>query len=216
MDDCRIYLITPPRIDDLEAFAKDLEAALSAAPVACLQLRLKYEGEVADSSVVVQAAERIKPILHAAGALLILNDDAALAERVGADGVHLGQSDGSLSEARELLGEDAVIGATCHTSRDLAFEAAAAGADYVAFGAYYPTSTKTPPSSFEGEQGLELLQWWQEAMEVPCVAIGGITPDNARPPVEAGADFVAVSSGVWSWPGGPAEAVRLLSEACRR
>ena len=216
MDDCQIYLITPPRIDDIGAFVKDLDAALGAGPVACLQLRLKEGGIVADSSVVVQAAEAIFPVLRDAGALAFLNDDARLASEIGADGVHVGQADGSLAEARERLGEDAVIGATCHTSRDLAFEAASRGADYVAFGAFFPTRTKQPPSSFEGGDGMELLSWWQEAMEVPCVAIGGITPDNARSVVEAGADFIAVSAGVWSWPGGPAEAVRLLSEACRR
>ena len=194
----------------------DLDAALEAGPVACLQLRLKEDGIVADSSVVVQAAEAIFPVLRDAGALAFLNDDARLAADIGADGVHLGQADGSLAQAREWLGEDAVIGATCHTSRDLAFEAASRGADYVAFGAFFPTQTKQPPSSFEGGDGMELLSWWQEAMEVPCVAIGGIMPDNARSVVEAGADFIAVSAGVWSWPGGPAEAVRLLSEACRR
>src|SRR5689334_5594032 len=131
----------------------------------------------------------------------------SLAKRLGADGVHLGQSDGDVREARALLGPQAQVGRTCHASRHLAMEAGEAGADYIAFGAFFPTETKDPSSTAD----CELLNWWQEAVEVPCVAIGGITAENARPLVEAGADFLAVSSGVWKREGGPSEAVRAFN-----
>ena len=215
MSDCQIYLITPPRIDDLDAFAKDLRAAVEAAPVAALQLRLKDGGKVADSSVVVQAAATIFPIVRDAGGICLLNDDPALAAKIGADGVHLGQSDGGVADAREIMGEEAVVGVTCHDSKDLAFRASEDGADYVAFGAFFPTQTKAPPTQFEGAAGLELLQWWQDTMTVPCVAIGGITPSNAPQLVEAGADFLAVSGGVWDFADGPAASVRSLWQACQ-
>ena len=206
----QLYLITPPRIDDLAAFASQLDSAMSAAPVAAVQLRLKDGESIADSLVVVQAAETIYPIVRAHGGLCLLNDSAPLALDTGADGVHLGQGDGDVASARALLGPDAVIGVTCHDSKDLAFDAVKAGADYVAFGAVFPTRTKAAPTVAE----MELFQWWHEAMTTPCVAIGGITPNNAAQVVAAGADFLAVSAGVWDWPGGPAQAVSSLSRAC--
>ena len=205
-----LYLITPPRINDLAAFASRLDAAMRAAPVAAVQLRLKEGESIADSSVVVQAAETIYPIVRAHGGLCLLNDSAQLAADTGADGVHLGQGDGDVASARALLGPDAVIGVTCHSSKDLAFDAVKAGADYVAFGAVFPTQTKAAPTVAE----LELFQWWHEAMTTPSVAIGGITPNNAAQVVAAGADFLAVSAGVWEWPDGPAQAVSSLSLAC--
>jgi thiamine-phosphate pyrophosphorylase len=214
MSDCQLYLITPPRIEDVGAFAKTLETVVSAVPVACLQLRLKEAGNMAESSVVVQAAEAIFPIVRDHGGVCLLNDDPALAAQIGADGVHIGQSDGSVAAAREVLGRDAIVGVTCHTSKDLAFEAVTAGADYVAFGAFFPTPTKVPPSAFEGDDGLELLQWWQETMQVPSVAIGGITPETAPRLVQAGADFLAVSSGVWDGSPGPVESARSLWRVC--
>jgi len=207
----QIYLITPPVIDDLDAFASQLDAAMRAAPVAAVQLRLKDNATLSDSSVVVQAAAAISPIVRDHGGIFLLNDSAALAADIGADGVHLGQGDGDVATARNLLGKDAVIGVTCHASRDLAFEAVKAGADYVAFGAFFPTTTKTAPTVAE----LELLQWWHEAMTTPSVAIGGITPDNAAQVVGAGADFLAVSAGVWAHPSGPAQAVSSLWQACQ-
>lgn len=206
-----LYLLSPPRIDDLPAFADRLAQVLDAVPVAAFQLRLKPDDGLAEDSVVVQAARAIFHLLREAGTLAILNDSAPLAARLGADGVHLGQGDGSVAEARDLLGE-AVVGVTCHASKDLAFAAARDGADYVAFGAFFPTPTKTPPSVAKPE----LLEWWNEAMTLPSVAIGGITPDNAATLVDAGADFLAVSSGVWDWPEGPVSSARSLWEACRR
>lgn len=202
---CRLYLITPPRLDDIAAFARRLEAALSAGDVAALQIRLKGASEARITEVV----RALGPVARAHDVALILNDDPALAARLDCDGVHVGQSDASCAEARRLVGRDRIVGVTCHDSRHLAMEAAEMGADYVAFGAFFPTFTKDAPTRADPE----ILSVWQETMETPCVAIGGITPDNARGLVAAGADFIAVSSGVWSHPDGEAEAVRALNAA---
>ena len=202
---CRLYLITPPRLDDIAAFARRLEAALSAGDVAALQIRLKGASE----EEITEVVRALGPVARAHDVALILNDDPALAARLDCDGVHVGQSDASCAEARRLVGRDRIVGVTCHDSRHLAMEAAEMGADYVAFGAFFPTSTKDAPTRADPE----ILSVWQETMETPCVAIGGITPDNARGLVAAGADFIAVSSGVWSHPDGEAEAVRALNAA---
>jgi len=154
----------------------------------------------------------ILPLCHIYGVDVLINDDPTLVAECGADGVHIGQTDMDYFSSRELLGTDAIIGVTCHNSRDLAFKAAHAGADYVAFGAFFETPTKTPKYQAE----LEILEWWQEAVEVPCVAIGGINPSNASTIIGAGADFIAVSSGVWDHPHGPAEAVKSLHMLCQR
>ena len=204
---CQIYLITPPVIDDLDAFCEALDKALAAAPVACLQLRLK---EV-DDSAVIQAGGAMLPICHAHGTLLLVNDRPDIAHKIGADGAHIGQDDMDYFSSRELLGGDAIIGVTCHDSKDLAFKAAQSGADYVAFGAVFETQTKTPKSRVE----LEIFTWWQEAIEIPSVAIGGITTDNAKLVITAGADFIAVSAGVWQHKDGPADALSQLSALCQ-
>ncbi len=203
--DCRLYLITPPRLDDLAAFGRDLAAALGAGDVAALQIRLK---DVPDS-VIAAAVEALTPIAHACDVAVILNDRPDLAARLGCDGVHVGQSDAGYAEARRLVGRDRMVGVTCHDSRHLAMEAAEAGADYVAFGAFFPTTTKDAPTRAEPE----ILTIWQETMEVPCVAIGGITAENAAVVARAGADFAAVSAGVWAHPDGPAAAVKALNAA---
>jgi len=195
----RLYLITPPRIDPVP-FSETLAKALDAGDAACLQLRLK---EVPEDDV-RRAAEILLPVCQAYGVALLINDDPRIAAAVGADGCHVGQEDMSYRDARKLLGPDAIIGVTCHDSRHLAMVAGEAGADYVAFGAFFPTTTKTPKST----AGLDLLTWWQELMEIPCVAIGGITLENCRPLVEAGADFIAVAAGVWGHEQGAAEAVK--------
>lgn len=202
---CRLYLITPSVLPDLDAFARELEEALAAGDVAALQIRLKD----ASDAEVLKTVERLMPIAQAAGVAVILNDRPDLAAQSGCDGVHVGQSDASVAQARRLMGANAMIGATCHDSRHLAMEAAEAGADYVAFGAFFPTSTKVTTHRPEPE----ILSVWQETMEVPCVAIGGVTPDNAGDLARAGADFVAVSAAVWSHPQGPAEAVRAFDRA---
>lgn len=160
-----------------------------------------------DQHEAARLAEPLQEICAARDVAFIVNDSIALAKRVGADGVHLGQEDGTVEEARQALGRDAQIGVTCHDSRHLAMEAGEAGADYVAFGAFYPTTTKTVSHQAE----LSLLEWWQAVFEIPCVAIGGIEPGNCSPLVAAGADFLAVSGAVWN--GDEAKAVMAFHEA---
>ncbi|WP_017932367.1 thiamine phosphate synthase [Robiginitomaculum antarcticum] len=210
---CQIYLLTPPRIEDLDAYLSTLDAALSAASVACLQIRFKEDDSHKDwnSSARIQAARAIVELAQGYGTAVLINDDVKMAKDLGADGVHIGQEDMPYAEARDYLGPDAIIGVTCHDSRDLGFEAAMDGADYVAFGAFFDTPTKTPKTRAQ----LEILSWWQEMVEVPCVAIGGITPGNAAQVIAAGADFIAVSSGVWAHPDGAAAAVSKLSALCQ-
>ena len=196
---CRLYLITPPRLDDLAAFGRTLAHALDAGDVAALQVRLK---DVPDE-VIAAAVDALLPIAAARGVAVILNDRPDLAASLGCDGVHVGQDDASLAEARRIVGKDRMVGVTCHDSLHLAMEAAEGGADYVAFGAFFPTTTKEAPTHAEPE----LLTGWQEAMLTPCVAIGGITVPTAHELAAAGADFLAVSAGVWSYGDGPAAAV---------
>jgi len=196
---CRLYLITPPKFE-IVSFAEEVKRALSGGDVASFQLRLK---DVSDEEI-RRAAETLMPIVHRAGAAFILNDRPDLARDLRCDGVHVGQEDASYADARAVVGRDAIVGVTCHDSRHLAMEAAEAGADYVAFGAFFPTATKEAKTHAD----IELLRWWSDIMVVPCVAIGGITVDNAAPLVEAGADFLAVSSGVWNHAEGPEIAVR--------
>ena len=200
---CRLYLITPPRIDDLAAFGRTLAHALDAGDVAALQIRLK---EV-DDSIVAAAVDALAPIAAARGVAVILNDRPDLAARLGCDGVHVGQEDMPLAQARKIMGADAMIGVTCHDSLHLAMEAAEGGADYVAFGAFYPTTTKEALTRADPE----LLTGWQADMVIPCVAIGGITVETAAGLAAAGADFLAVSAGVWSHGDGPAEAVKAIN-----
>lgn len=195
---CQLYLITPPAFEPA-AFAEDLKAALDGGPAACLQLRLKD----APDHAVRRAAEILMPLCHDYDAAFLVNDRPDLARELGADGVHIGQEDATYAEARALVGAGAAVGVTCHNSLHLAMEAAEAGADYVAFGAFFATRTKAPKS----QAALETLESWSAATVVPCVAIGGITVENCRPLVRAGADFLAVVGGVWDHPDGPAAAV---------
>ena len=197
---CRLYLITPPRIDDLAAFGRTLAHALDAGDVAALQIRLKD----APDDIVTAAVDVLIPIAQARGVAVILNDRPDLAARLGCDGVHVGQDDMPLAQARKIMGADAMIGVTCHDSLHLAMEAAEGGADYVAFGAFYPTTTKEALTRADPE----LLTGWQADMVIPCVAIGGITVETAAGLAAAGADFLAVSAGVWSYGEGPAAAVK--------
>jgi thiamine-phosphate pyrophosphorylase len=184
---CQLYLISP--LDVGGGFPERLERALAAGPIAAFQFRVKG----IDQHEAARLAAPLLEICRARDVAFIVNDSIALAKRLAADGVHLGQGDGTVREAREELGREAQIGVTCHASRHLAIEAGEAGADYVAFGAFFPSSTK--PSEHRPE--LELVEWWSGLMEIPCVAIGGITPNNCAPLVEAGADFLAVSHAVW-------------------
>ena len=198
---CRLYLITPPKLEP-RVFAETLKRALGAGDVASLQLRLK---DVSDEEI-ERAVELLMPVAQAADVAFILNDRPDLAKKFGCDGVHVGQDDASYAEARAAIGPG-IVGVTCHDSRHLAIEAAEAGADYVAFGAFFATATKDAKTHAD----LDLLTWWAEVMVVPCVAIGGITVEKAKPLVQAGADFLAVSSGVWSHPDGPDAAVKAFN-----
>ncbi|HUZ13912.1 MAG TPA: thiamine phosphate synthase [Caulobacteraceae bacterium] len=196
---CRLYLVTPPAIADLAAFGRALGQALEAGDVGALQIRLKQAPQAELEAVV----RMLRPMTASRDIPLILNDRPDLAAAFGCDGVHVGQDDASCAQARRLVGHHRIVGVTCHASRHLAMEAAEAGADYVAFGAFFATQTKQAKTRADPE----LLEIWQETMLTPCVAIGGITPTSCRALVTAGADFVAVSSGVWSHPDGPAVAV---------
>lgn len=188
MSDCQLYLISP--LDVGGDFPQRLERAVQAGPVAAFQFRVKD----IDQHEAARLAEPMQAICAAHDVAFVVNDDVSLAKRLGADGVHLGQGDGDVREARERLGREVQIGVTCHASRHLALEAGEAGADYVAFGAFFPSQTKES----EHRPELSLLEWWSEMVEIPSVAIGGITPDNCAPLIEAGADFLAVSHAVWS------------------
>jgi len=196
---CRLYLITPPRIDDLAAFGRALGEALEAGDVGALQLRLKG----VDEAIIEAAAHVLRPMAGARDIPLILNDDPDLAARLHCDGVHIGQDDAPYEKARRAVGPNRIVGVTCHDSRHLAIEASEAGADYVAFGAFFPTTTKDASTRAD----IEILEIWQEMMVTPCVAIGGITPGNCRALAAAGADFIAASSSVWTHPEGPGAAV---------
>lgn len=198
---CQLYLISP--LDVGGDFPDRLTAALDAGAVAAFQFRVKG----LEQHEAARLAEPLQAICAARDVAFIVNDDVALAKRLGADGVHLGQGDGNPREARRELGPNVQIGVTCHASRHMAMEAGEAGADYVAFGAFYPTTTK----AVEHHAEPEILEWWQGMFELPCVAIGGITVDNARVLIDAGADFLAVSGAVWAHPDGPAAAVQAFS-----
>ncbi len=201
---CELYLITPPKIEELAAFSKTLDDVLATGSVACMQLRLK---DVSDADI-KEAANALMPVCAKHEVAFILNDRADLAAELGADGVHLGQHDGDVTTARTLLGHDKDIGVTCHDSMHLAFEAGEAGADYVAFGAFFDTSTKQA----DARPDPDILTTWDEVTALPCVAIGGITVENCRVVADAGAHFVAVSSGVWDYPEGPVAAVQAFAE----
>lgn len=203
MDDrCRLYLVTPPVLPP--GFRDTLAAALDAGDVACVQLRLKD----APPDAVKRAIAELMPVAQARDVAFILNDDALLAAREGCDGAHLGQGDGDHAAARMAL-DGRILGITCHGSRHLAMNAGEMGADYVAFGAFFPTATKEVRHAAE----VETLRWWAEVMEVPCVAIGGITAANCAPLVRAGADFLAVVGAVWNHPQGAAAGVRAMNAA---
>jgi thiamine-phosphate pyrophosphorylase len=204
----RLYLITPPALDP-ERFAKELEAAFEGGDVACLQLRLKD----IDDDAIRRAARILKPIAQDRGVAFIMNDRPDLAAALDCDGVHVGEEDAPYAEARRLLGADHIVGVTCGASRDRAITAAEAGADYVAFGAFFPSTTKT---ATKYRATPELLSDWSGTTVVPCCAIGGISQQNCGPLVEAGADFLAVIGAIWSYPQGPRAAVAEFNEVFSR
>lgn len=202
----RLYLITPPQIEDVSAFVDQFRAAVQGGDVASLQIRVK-KGDEIDTAKTREVTQAVKRICQAEHIALIVNDSPQLARALEVDGVHLGMDDMDITEARELVGPDMIIGATCKDSRHQAMIAGEAGADYVAFGAFYPTATKA--STSQAEPGV--LTWCQMFLTLPCVAIGGITIENAPPLVAAGADFLAVSNGVWNHKDGPAAAVAMFN-----
>lgn len=204
-ENCRLYILSPVEITDADAFAQELDNVFSAGDVASFQLRLK---ECSDEHI-LKVAQAVMPVCIKHDVAFIINDRADLAKTIDADGVHLGQEDGDIRAARELLGFDKIIGVTCHDSRHLAFEAGEAGADYVAFGAFFDSSTKDTQHRPE----LDIVTGWAEATEIPVVAIGGMTPENCGALVKAGAHFIAASGGVWTYPTGPAEAVKAFNKA---
>nr|WP_294846377.1 thiamine phosphate synthase [uncultured Sphingomonas sp.] len=201
---CQLYLISPQEVGG--TFPDRLKAALAGGDVAAFQLRVKG----VDSHELARLAEPLQRICADQEVAFIVNDSVAMAKRLDADGVHLGQGDGDVKEARAILGPSKQIGVTCHDSRHLAMEAGEKGADYVAFGAFYDTATK--PSKYRPDPAI--LSWWASLFEMPCVAIGGITPDNAAPLVTAGADFLAVCNAVWG-ADDPAAAVARFNEVMR-
>ncbi len=194
---CQLYLISPLNVGG--NFPAQLDAALAAGSVAAFQFRVKD----IDQHQAAELAEPLQAICAKYDVAFIVNDSVSLAKRINADGVHLGQGDGDIADARMQLGKGFQIGVTCHNSRHLAMEAAEAGADYVAFGAFHLSTTK----QVEHQADLDTLEKWSSVTEIPCVAIGGITPGNAMPIITAGADFIAVSSSVWNDPRGPAASV---------
>jgi thiamine-phosphate pyrophosphorylase len=200
----RLYLVTPP-VFEPAPFADRLAEALDAGDVACVQLRLKPAGDDA----IRRAADALRPVAQQRGVAFLMNDRPDLALATGCDGVHVGQEDASYAEARQVLGLGRIVGVTCHASRHLAIDAAEAGADYVAFGAFFPSASKEAKHHAEPE----IIQWWSEIMTAPCVAIGGITPANCAPLVAAGADFLAVIAAVWEHPQGPGAAVKAFAKA---
>jgi thiamine-phosphate pyrophosphorylase len=203
-DGCRLYLITPPKLDPA-SFADQLAAALDAGDVAAVQLRLKD----VDDDAWRRAIDALRPVAQSRNVAFLLNDRAELVRETGSDGAHVGQEDMPAREARALMGPDAMLGVTCKGSRDLAMQAGEDGADYVAFGAFFPSGTKDVTRFIDPD----ILHWWSELMELPCCAIGGITAANCAPLVQAGADFLAVVGAVWSFPDGPTAGVRTLNAA---
>lgn len=202
---CQLYLISP--LDVGGDFPQRLARAIDAGDGAVAAFQFRVKG--LDQHEAARLAAPLQAICAERDVAFIVNDSIALAKRLKADGVHLGQGDGDVKEAREELGREAQIGVTCHASRHLAMDAGEAGADYVAFGAFFPSSTKDTEHRAE----IELIEFWAELFEIPCVAIGGITPANCAPLVAAGADFLAVSGAVWN--GDEAAAVRAFAEVLR-
>jgi thiamine-phosphate pyrophosphorylase len=156
---------------------------------------LQYRNKSANAITRFRQSRELLALCHQYGAKLIINDESTLTKAVGADGVHLGQQDGQVSAARSLLGQDKIIGVSCHGSFELAQKAVAAGVDYVAFGRFFPSQTK--PDAAQADISVLTAA---RSLKVPLVAIGGITPDNASVLLEAGADMLAVVHGIFGQP----------------
>jgi thiamine-phosphate pyrophosphorylase len=203
---CRIYLITPPRLD-LPTFQRAFTEALEAGDVAAVQLRLKDT----DDDTWKRVIDVLRPIAQSRNVSFLLNDRVDLVKPTGCDGVHVGQEDTPAPEARRILGPSLTLGVTCKGSRHLSMQAAEDGADYVAFGAFFPSTTKDVSNTITPE----IIEWWSELMELPSCAIGGITPENCAGIVKAGADFLAVSGCIWNDRDGPGAGIRKLNAAIK-
>lgn len=182
-----LYAITPDLTDTSELLRKVSFALQGGARV------LQYRNKSAEQSLKLQQAQALRELTHEFDVTFIVNDDAQLAAKINADGVHLGGEDGSVVAARKLLGTRKIIGVSCYNRPPLAQEAVSAGADYVAFGAFSPSGVK--PGAVRATP--QLLTWAKGELSVPLVAIGGITPDNGAVLVQAGADALAVISAVF-------------------
>ena len=203
-DRCRLYIITPEKFD-LSRFPDLLAQALDGGDCAAVQLRIKNETDDTWKCCI----DALRPVTQSRGVAFLLNDRADLVAATGCDGAHVGQEDMAAKQARAIMGPDLMLGVTCKSSRDLAMQAGEDGADYVAFGAFYPSGSKQVTNLADPD----ILRWWSEMMELPSCAIGGITADNLAPLVQAGADFLAIIGGVWNHPDGPAGGVRAINAA---
>jgi len=203
-DRCRLYIITPEKFD-LSRFPDLLAQALDGGDCAAVQLRIKNETD----DTWKRCIDALRPVTQSRGVAFLLNDRADLVAATGCDGAHVGQEDMAAKQARAIMGPDLMLGVTCKSSRDLAMQAGEDGADYVAFGAFYPSGSKQVTNLADPD----ILRWWSEMMELPSCAIGGITADNLAPLVQAGADFLAIIGGVWNHPDGPAGGVRAINAA---
>ncbi len=203
---CRLYIITPETFD-LRIFPDLLARALDAGDVAAVQLRLKNS----DDDVWKRAIDALRPVAQAHGVAFLLNDRADLVVAAGCDGAHVGQTDMPAREARRLIGPGLTLGVTCKSSHDLARRAVEDGADYVAFGAFFPSNSKQVTNLADPE----ILRTWSQQKALPCCAIGGITAANLAPLVQAGANLLAIIGGVWNQLGGPAAGVRAINVAIK-
>ena len=204
MKNCKLYVVSPPSFQKLSLVEENLEAILNFPEVECFQLRLKH---ISDKEL-CYAIEAILPACQKHNVTMILNDRVDLVAEYGCDGVHLGPKDMNYSKARNILGKNFVIGVSCQGSRHRAMEVSVAGADYVAFGSFYRSDTKTDSKLI---QNSEIIKIWSETTKIPCVAIGGINHDNCRNLIKAGADFLALSSSIWDNPSGPINSVAKFS-----
>jgi thiamine-phosphate pyrophosphorylase len=198
----KIYLISPPKIDNLQEFYQTLGDILQTKLVPVFQLRLKNYNE----NEVEEIALKTKEICDKNNCLFIINDFVDLALKIKAQGVHVGADDGNIKEIREKSPKNFVIGASCYDSKDLAVKADEDGADYVSFGAFFETKTKKS----KGKPQPELITWCSELMSLPIVTIGGINDDNCKILQKSGADFIAVISYVWNYEGGAVKAINNL------